>query len=123
MTRELEKNVVDPSLRAWILPKFSTTTTTDTIVASVIMMSSMKKYFDFKFCLMCGLPSVTLEGKKEDWEDILRRPVEKLKEYGVEAIGWYHLALPKFGPEPRFEPDRKFRYSRVRTAADPPVRL
>ena len=93
MTRELEKNVVDPELRAWILPKFSTTTTTDTIVASVIMMSSMKKYFEYKFCLMCGLPSVTLEGEKEDWEDILRR-VEKLKEYGVEAVGWYHLLRP-----------------------------
>jgi hypothetical protein len=93
MTRELEKNVVDPSLRAWILPKFSTTTTTDTIIASVIMMSSMKKYFDFKFSLMCGLPSVTLEGEREDWGDILQR-VEKLKEYGVEAIGWYHLLRP-----------------------------
>jgi hypothetical protein len=93
MTRELEKNVVDPSLRAWILPKFSTTTTTDTIVASVIMMSSMKKYFDFTFALLCGLPSFMLEGEQEDWEDILRR-LEKLKEYGVEAIGWYHLLRP-----------------------------
>ena len=65
MRRDLEKNVVDPSLRAWILPKFSTTTTTDTIVASVIMMSTIK-YFDFKFCLMCGLPSVTLEGEQKD---------------------------------------------------------
>ncbi|EDR13031.1 uncharacterized protein LACBIDRAFT_308433 [Laccaria bicolor S238N-H82] len=93
MTRELEKNVVDPSLRAWILPTFSTTTTTDTIVASAIMMSSMKKYFDYEFCLECGIPSVTLEGEKEDWEDILQR-IEKLKEYGVEAVGWYHLLRP-----------------------------
>ena len=69
MRRELDKNVVDPSLRAWILPKFSTTTTTDGIVASVIMMSSMKNYFDYKFGLMCGLPSVTLEGEQEDWEE------------------------------------------------------
>ncbi|EDQ99736.1 uncharacterized protein LACBIDRAFT_334758 [Laccaria bicolor S238N-H82] len=89
----ISKNVVDPSLRAWILPTFSTTTTTDTIVASVIMMSSMKKYFDYKFCLDCGIPSVTLEGERGDWEDILQR-IEKLKEYGVEAVGWYHLLLP-----------------------------
>ncbi|EDQ98642.1 uncharacterized protein LACBIDRAFT_335783 [Laccaria bicolor S238N-H82] len=93
MTRELEKNVVDPSLCAWILPMFSTTTTTDTIIASVIMMSSMKKYFDYKFCLDCGIPSITLEGERGDWEDILQR-IEKLKEYGVEAVGWYHLLLP-----------------------------
>ncbi|EDR13029.1 uncharacterized protein LACBIDRAFT_322430 [Laccaria bicolor S238N-H82] len=93
MTRELEKNILDPSLRAWILPKFSTTTTTDTIIASVIMMSSMKKYFDYRFCLDCGIPSVTLEGEQEDWEEILRR-IEKLKEYGVEATGWCHLLRP-----------------------------
>ena len=65
----VRENVVDPSLRARILPKFSTTTTTDTIVASVIMMSNMKKYCDFKFSLMCGLPDVTLEGAQEDWEE------------------------------------------------------
>ena len=29
----VRENVVDPSLRAWILPIISTTTTTDTIVA------------------------------------------------------------------------------------------
>jgi hypothetical protein len=65
MTRELKKNIVDPSLRTRIPPKFITTTTTDTIVKSVIMMSSMKKYFDYKFYTIFGLPSVALEGEQE----------------------------------------------------------
>ena len=69
MRRELDKKVVDPSFHAWILPKFSTTNTTDGIVASVIMVSSMKNHFDYKFGLMCGLPSVTLGGEQEDWEE------------------------------------------------------
>ncbi|KDR73964.1 hypothetical protein GALMADRAFT_157785 [Galerina marginata CBS 339.88] len=93
MTKEIEKNVVDPVLRAWILPDFSTTTTNDTIVCSVVMMASMKEYFSYKFQLMCGIPRVTLDGEKLDWERILAR-LEKLKEYGLQAIAWYHLLRP-----------------------------
>jgi hypothetical protein len=42
---------------------------------------------------MCGIPRVTLEGEKEDWENILTR-LEKLKEYGDETTAWYHLLVP-----------------------------
>jgi hypothetical protein len=93
MTAEIEKNVVDPSLRAWIMPEFSTTTTNDTTVCSMVMMATLKEYFSYKFCLDCGIPRVTLEGEKRDWEKILER-LEKLKEYGVQSIAWYHLLVP-----------------------------
>ncbi|KAF9197046.1 hypothetical protein BGZ49_002635 [Haplosporangium sp. Z 27] len=93
MTKEIESNIVDPSLRAWILPKFTTTTDNDTIVSSVIMMATMKKYFKYHFVLRCGLPRVTLEGEKSDWEEILGR-LEKLKEYGIETAAWYYLLRP-----------------------------
>ncbi|KAJ7612393.1 hypothetical protein DFH06DRAFT_1371532 [Mycena polygramma] len=43
--------------------------------------------------ICCGIPRVTLEGKRSDWEKILQR-LEKLKEYGVETIAWYHLLVP-----------------------------
>ncbi|KAF9350896.1 hypothetical protein BGX26_010966, partial [Mortierella sp. AD094] len=85
MTAEIDRNVVDPSLRKWILPTFTTTTNNDTIVSSVIMMATMKKYFKYIFSLRCGLPRVTIEGEKRDWENILER-LEKLKEYGLETI-------------------------------------
>ena len=42
---------------------------------------------------MCGIPRVTLEGEKKDWESILAR-LEKLKQYGKETTTWYHLLLP-----------------------------
>ncbi|KAF9107060.1 hypothetical protein BGX27_008887 [Mortierella sp. AM989] len=93
MTREIHQNVLDPSLRSWILPNFTTTTDNDIIVSSVVMMATMKKYFNYEFALMCGLPRVTLEGEKRDWEDILGR-LEKLKEYGLETTAWYHLLKP-----------------------------
>ncbi|EDR02943.1 uncharacterized protein LACBIDRAFT_331964 [Laccaria bicolor S238N-H82] len=74
MMRELEKNIVDPSLHAWILPKFSTTTMTDTIVVSVIMMSSMKKYFDYKFGLFVAVfDNPTSKENKEFWGKVCHR--------------------------------------------------
>lgn len=66
-------NVVDPQLKDWVLPGFSTTTHTDTVVGSVLFMGAMQKYFDYGFTVTCGLPSVTLLGTVEDWEDILGR--------------------------------------------------
>lgn len=43
--------------------------------------------------LCCGIPRVTLEGTKADWETILLR-IEKLKQYGAETTAWYELLRP-----------------------------
>ena len=93
MTGLMQKHIVDPALREWILPDFSTTTDLDTIVGAITMMSTMKAYFSYEFQLMCGIPCVTLEGEKGDWEKILVR-LEKLKQYGVQTTAWYHLLVP-----------------------------
>jgi hypothetical protein len=89
----IHKNVVDPSLRKWILPKFSTTTTNDTTISAMLMMATMKKYFDYTISIACGIPCVTLEGEWQNWELVLHR-LEKLKEYGLQTITWYHLLHP-----------------------------
>ncbi|KAF7342429.1 hypothetical protein MVEN_01832100 [Mycena venus] len=62
----IEKNVVDPTLREWAMPGFTTTTDNDTTVAAVLMMATLKEYFT----------------------------LEKLKEYGIETIAWYYLLHP-----------------------------
>ncbi|KAF8170291.1 hypothetical protein K438DRAFT_1614081, partial [Mycena galopus ATCC 62051] len=94
MTDVIDKNIADPTLRAWALPTFTTTTANDTTVAAVLLMATLKPYFAYRFAQTgCGIPRVTLEGEKADWVDILGR-LEKLKEYGVETIAWYHLLRP-----------------------------
>jgi hypothetical protein len=93
MARLLEKNVVDPELRRWVIPAFTTTSKTDEVVASILMMGALQKYFTYKFCLMCGIPSVTLLGERADWEEILGR-LEKLQTFGKETTQWYHLLKP-----------------------------
>ncbi|KAJ7055487.1 hypothetical protein C8F01DRAFT_1373452 [Mycena amicta] len=90
----IEKNVVDPGLRAWATPGFTTTTPNDITVGAVLLMATLKNYFNYIIVLFgCGIPRVTLEGERADWVDILGR-LEKLKEYGVETIAWYHLLRP-----------------------------
>ncbi|RPA86586.1 hypothetical protein BJ508DRAFT_347774 [Ascobolus immersus RN42] len=73
-TKELRKKVVDKDMVPWILPNFTTTTVTDTEVASYLLMGSLKNYFDYYGAMItCGIPSVTLLGEKEDYDEILRR--------------------------------------------------
>ncbi|KAJ3502541.1 hypothetical protein NLJ89_g8841 [Agrocybe chaxingu] len=93
MAEEIHKNVVDETLKDWILPDFTTTTHHDTVVAAVMMMATLKAYFDYVFCLDCGIPSITLEGEKEDWEKILRR-LDKLDEFGEEPTAWAKMLRP-----------------------------
>ncbi|KAJ7034220.1 hypothetical protein C8F04DRAFT_583702 [Mycena alexandri] len=89
----IDKNVVDPTLREWVLPRFTTTTANDTTVSAVLIMATLKAYFSYGFGLTCGIPRVTLEGEKADWVNILGR-LEKLKDYGIETTAWYHLLRP-----------------------------
>ncbi|KAF8315414.1 hypothetical protein DL93DRAFT_2125510 [Clavulina sp. PMI_390] len=93
MARLLEENVKDPDLRTWLMPEFSTTTTNDTTIASIIMMATLQKYFDYKFSLMCGIPSVTLLGTSADWA-ALRAKVDKFAEFGKEPQKWVTLLQP-----------------------------
>ncbi|KAF9377444.1 hypothetical protein CPB97_010203, partial [Podila verticillata] len=86
----IQEHVVDPNLREWIMPDFTTTTTDDRIISSVIMMSTLKKYFKYAVCSLCGLPAVTLLGEKDDWEKLLVK-IEKLAEYGEETSQWRNL--------------------------------
>ena len=90
MTHLLHQNVVDPELREWIMPAFSTTTEKDKIIASIVMMASLQKYFDFTCRVSCGIPSVTLLGEKSDYELILER-LEKLRSYGEQPTEFANL--------------------------------
>ncbi|KAG1734608.1 hypothetical protein EDB19DRAFT_1638957 [Suillus lakei] len=93
VNEHIQENVIDPELRQWIIPAFSTTTPLDVLVSGMVMMATVKEYFSFRITLLCGIPRVTLEGEKSDWEYILNR-IEKLKEFGLKANTWYHLLYP-----------------------------
>lgn len=90
MTRQLEENINDPSLRAWIMQNFSTTTDNDRVVMAISTMATLQKYFTYKMCLMCGIPSVTLLGERQDWVRLLDS-LERLRTFGEETAEWEKL--------------------------------
>lgn len=93
MTDMIEQNVVDPELRTWIMPSFSTTTDSDKVVAAILMMGSLQKYFSYKMSLCCGIPSVTLLGNREDWEQLVTK-LDKIPTLGKEPTTFARLLRP-----------------------------
>ena len=92
-THLIQSRVVDPDLRDWMLPKFTTTTSNDAAVAAMVMMGAMQHYFEYLAVMGCGFPSVTLFGEKSDWEEMVRR-AESLPKYGEQAREWSTLLIP-----------------------------
>lgn len=74
--------IKDADFLAWLQPVFTTTTEVDAMVEAVAAMATTQSYFEFGMQLMCGLPSVTLEGTVEDWVR-LREHVEGLAKYNL----------------------------------------
>ncbi|GBE80150.1 hypothetical protein SCP_0213530 [Sparassis crispa] len=127
MTEQMRQNVVDETLTGWILPDFTTSTTVDSTICSALMTTTLKsydplapirsffecfyhKYFNYKMICICGIPSVTLEGEKEDWLKLLQR-VDKLDEFGDEPCAWATMLRPilqRFVSSFDGEPDVEF---------------
>ncbi|KAI9714266.1 MAG: hypothetical protein M1820_000225 [Bogoriella megaspora] len=93
MTVEMERNIKDPEFRTWVMPDFSTTEKADRVTAAVLMMGSMQKYFTYRMMLVCGIPSVTLLGDKEDWVKIKSR-LNMLHRLGSEPQIFQSLLTP-----------------------------
>lgn len=96
MTNVISENIIDTKMKEWLIPNFTTTTATDQTVGAAVMMATMKSYFDYKFSLRCNLPSVTLEGEVEDWQEIRSR-ANKLLEFDLESglmTKWTQILFP-----------------------------
>lgn len=93
MTEVIEENILDPELRTWIMPAFSTTTDSDRVVAAISMMGAMQKYFSYSMCLMCGIPGVTLLGERDDWEQMAKK-LDKIPQFGSEPAVFAQLLRP-----------------------------
>ncbi len=62
-----------------IVDDTSVATKTSRIVSEIALMDCMKSYFDYVVMTLCGIPEITLEGSKEDWQRLLDK-VHKLQE-------------------------------------------
>lgn len=80
-TRELRKQA-EPAVGALLDPTFSTTSPLDVAVNSVLVMHTVKEFFDFRLKLSCGIRHLHLGGTIADWE-ALERAAETLKPFGL----------------------------------------
>jgi hypothetical protein len=74
-----------------MLPTFSTTEGVERAASEVVLLEAMSRYFDFALTTLCGIPSVTLEGTPEDWDQLVRR-TRALAEFGLEW--WVKVLVP-----------------------------
>ncbi|OAA65628.1 hypothetical protein SPI_02415 [Niveomyces insectorum RCEF 264] len=98
-------------LHDWIAPNFTTSTDDHVLAALVLMLAQTRVYRADPLptegdALLCGLPSVTLLGTREDWAGVLWR-VQQLPLFGAEAAAGSRrptAAAPSAPPLPR-EPE------------------
>ena len=87
---KIKDHIGDATMK-FIKPEFSTTGDLERAVASITLMDSMQSYFEYECYTLCGIPSVTLTGKIQDWEDI-RLKAEQLTKYDLEF--WTKELIP-----------------------------
>ncbi|KAH7146290.1 hypothetical protein EDB81DRAFT_486995 [Dactylonectria macrodidyma] len=71
----------------WVMPGFSTSTEDDEVTAAVLMMGLMQHFFEFEGIVICGIPSVTLQGEREDWVKLLAK-LDRLGAWGEEPAAF-----------------------------------
>jgi hypothetical protein len=88
----IEQHVL-PEKRFVLNTKFSTTTDVERIAGAIVVMDAFQPYFDYVFYIICGIPSITLEGTTEDWK-LLASKVQLLNDSDLDLGWWTKELLP-----------------------------
>lgn len=75
--------------RDLVVADFSTTGPVEKAASEIVLLSSMRRYFQYNLATLCGIPRITLLGTTDDWRSIRRR-AEVLAELD---LGWWTTAL------------------------------
>jgi Domain of unknown function (DUF4419) len=91
--RQIQAKVRTPWVMEFIEPRFNTSRKDDTITSYVMMMGLMRGYFSYTAEIICGIPSVTLQGEPSDWKRLLRK-TERLREFGEQPTEYDRRLRP-----------------------------
>ena len=78
-----------------VIDDTSVATKTSRIVSEITLMDTMKSYFSYGISTCCGIPKITLEGSREDWQK-LKAKVQSLQEMNKDnclKLDWWLTAL------------------------------
>lgn len=67
-----------------IVNTFSTTTPVTKAAQEVALMDCVQSYFDLLFQTLCGIPFITLEGTRQDWQVLLDKTKALSKKFDLE---------------------------------------
>ena len=81
---KISELIKDSSIADRIVPNFSTSTDIDKTCFRISLMDITKSYFTFVVFTRCGIPTVYVDGTKEDWLTILGSINELLPKFGME---------------------------------------
>ena len=74
---------------ALFVPQFSTTGPVERIAAEIVLLDAMQSYFEYSVNSICGIPTITLEGTVQDWQDLAHR-AQAFAEFD---LGWWLTPL------------------------------
>jgi hypothetical protein len=69
----MQQNIKDPDFAKMFTTSYSTSTQLTMTVSNMLLMNTLKEYFEYTMVCMCGIPRIMMEGTQEDWT--------KLKEF------------------------------------------
>lgn len=75
--------------RRLVVSSFSTTGPAERAASEIVLMDTLRRYFDYHVGTLCGIPEIALAGTPEDWRSIRQR-VEQLAPYD---LAWWVDAL------------------------------
>lgn len=90
-TARIEENTKG-DIAETITADFTTTGATERITSQITLMETLKDYFEYVVVyLACGIPTVTLTGRPEDWQKVLEK-TKRLERYGLGE--WIESLVP-----------------------------
>lgn len=69
---QIKKHIGEAN-HASIVASFSTTGAVEKAANEIVLLDSLKSYFEYEFHTLCGIPEVKLEGTVEDWNELPKR--------------------------------------------------
>ena len=85
------KKIVKADIYDVVVDDTAGATKTTRIVSELTLMDCTQSYFNYEVHTICGIPMITLEGKKEDWEKV-KQKVNKLVEINKDdclRLNWW----------------------------------
>ncbi|CAL4186922.1 unnamed protein product, partial [Meganyctiphanes norvegica] len=68
---KVKENLKNPSYLDIITNDFSSSTSEQKMISNIMLMSSLRSYFEFSFVTACGIPGVEMKGTQNDWAMLL----------------------------------------------------